>query len=204
MKPLPMFPLGVALFPGGYLPLQVFEPRYRKLVADLPEHDNRFGVVLIKRGQEVGGGEERYDIGTVAEVVAQEEVGDGYFLLSTVGRERIRVTEWLADDPYPRALVERLMSDGDPADVGAAIEKAANARKQVLGMAVEMGADGRYLDVELPEDQEQAAWVLCDASPIGAFDRQQLLEIDDPVLRLGTLEDMLSARAEDLRQAMRR
>jgi len=197
-----MFPLGVVLFPGAYLPLQVFEPRYRRLVADLPGHDNRFGVVLIRRGQEVGGGDERHDVGTIAEVVMQEEVGDGPYLLTAVGRERIRVTQWLADDPYPRAVVAEMPSSYHAVDLAAALASAANARKQVLGLAVEMGVDGRYLDIQLPGDPEQAAWTLCDASPIGAFDRQRLLEIDDPVLRLGMLTDALDAHANDLRRAL--
>ncbi len=83
---MPMFPLGSVLFPGAVLPLQIFEPRYQALVADLEAAENRFGVVLIRRGQEVGGGDERADIGTVAEVVRSGTAEDGRILLVTVGR----------------------------------------------------------------------------------------------------------------------
>jgi uncharacterized protein len=204
MSAFPMFPLGSVLFPGAALRLQIFEPRYGQLVVDLPMHDNRFGVVLIRRGHEVGGGDERHEVGTVAEVVQQEDLGDGLYLLSAVGRERIRVTQWLEDRPYPRALVEEIRSADPSPELVAAIAAAANARKQLLGIAVEMGADGLQLDLRLPDDPEQAAWALCRESPIGPFDRQRLLEIDDPVARLGDLESALIARADDLRRAMDR
>lgn len=197
-----MFPLGVVLFPGAVLPLQVFEPRYRRLVADLPDHDDRFGVVLIRRGHEVGGGEERYDVGTVAEVVDREEIRAGLFLLTAVGRERIKVTHWLDDDPYPRAVVEQLPPAGSASDLAEAVAVAANARKQLIGTLIEMGAGGQDLAVDLPDDPASAGWMLCNVSPLGPYDRQHLLEIDDPVGRLRTLTDALNAHTADLRRAM--
>ena len=65
----PMFPLGTVLFPHGVLPLRVFEPRYRAMVTHCLERDARFGVVLIERGSEVGGGDTRFHVGTVAQIV---------------------------------------------------------------------------------------------------------------------------------------
>ena len=80
---LPMFPLGSVLFPAMPLALRVFEPRYLQLLQDvLPAEAPEFGIVLIERGQEVGGGEKRFDVGTVAQV-ADIKVADGY--LSLVG-----------------------------------------------------------------------------------------------------------------------
>jgi uncharacterized protein len=102
---LPMFPLGSVLLPGMLLPLHVFEPRYRALVDHVLQGDGRFGVVLIERGHEVGGGDQRSDVGTVAEVVRTEVLPDGRWALLVAGRERIRVDRWLDDDPYPRAEV---------------------------------------------------------------------------------------------------
>jgi len=60
----PMFPLGMVHFPGIVLPLRVFEPRYRQLTADCLAGDGEFGVVLIERGWEVGGGDTRFNVGT--------------------------------------------------------------------------------------------------------------------------------------------
>ena len=64
-----MFPLGTVLFPSGVLPLRVFEPRYRDMLEDLLSGNREFGVVLIERGSEVGGGEVRSGIGTMARIL---------------------------------------------------------------------------------------------------------------------------------------
>lgn len=105
---LPMFPLGTALLPGQQLPLNVFEPRYRDLVHDCLESPDgpRFGVVLIARGREVGGGDVRHDIGTVARIISHATDGAGRFELNCVTEDRIRVSKWLPDNPYPLAEVE--------------------------------------------------------------------------------------------------
>ena len=86
-----MFPLGTVLFPGAVLPLHVFEPRYRQLVRDCTLGDREFGVVLIERGSEVGGGDVRSMAGTVARIVQARRDADGRCVLVTVGTRRIRV-----------------------------------------------------------------------------------------------------------------
>jgi len=198
-----MFPLGSVLFPGAVLPLQVFEPRYRQMVEDIGAADNRFGVVLIQRGFEVGGGDERHGVGTIARVVRRGESEDGVVLLLAVGEERVRVTKWLEDAPYPLAEVEPL-DEAHPSDsVGEAIAAAAGSLRRLVALAIEMGAVGHQLDFDLPQDEQQAAWALCAAAPIGAFDRQQLLETDDPVTRMATLEWLLFEQAGDLERALR-
>lgn len=201
---MPMFPLGSVLFPGAVLPLQVFEPRYRALVDDVSEGDGRFAVVLINRGHEVGGGDERTNVGTIADVVRQGEAEDGRILIVAVGRERIRVSQWLEDDPYPRAQVEPF-PDGDIADdIDAAVDRAAAARRQLLALAIEMGAYGQNLDLDLPGDPNGAVWSLCEAAPIGSFDRQRLLEIEGAAERLVVLEQMMRDQTSDLVAALRR
>src|SRR5664279_5050613 len=108
-----MFPLLTVLFPGAGLPLHVFEDRYRSLMADCLEQDGEFGVVLIARGSEVGGGDQRVDVGTVARIANVAELDDGRMLVVATGVRRVRVAEWLPDDPYPRAVVADLPdSDG--------------------------------------------------------------------------------------------
>src|SRR5438270_10838595 len=74
---LPMFPLGTVLLPFAHLPLHIFEPRYRALVKDCLAGDGEFGVVLIERGHEVGGGDVRFGVGTVAHIVQTAELPDG-------------------------------------------------------------------------------------------------------------------------------
>ena len=80
-----MFPLGTVLFPNAPLPLHVFEPRYRELTETCLRGDGRFGVVLIERGREVGGGDSRFSVGTVARIVEAARTPDGRYLLATEG-----------------------------------------------------------------------------------------------------------------------
>lgn len=102
---LPMFPLQAVLFPGGRLPLQVFEPRYVAMTRHCLATDRRFGVVLIARGPEVGGGDERTATGTIAVIDRAVALPAGRIGLLAHGTERIHVERWLPDDPYPRAVV---------------------------------------------------------------------------------------------------
>lgn len=197
-----MFPLGSVLFPGAVLPLQVFEPRFCALIDDVAADDYRFGVVLISRGHEVGGGDVRTDVGTMARVVRRGEAEDGRILVTAVGMERIRVVEWLDDDPYPRALLESIDERPVTAGTADAISAASAARRRLLALAIEMGADGQQLDLDLPEDEIRAAWALCAAAPVGSFDRQRLLELDDIEERLQLLESLLSDQARDLQNAL--
>ena len=101
-----MFPLGTVLFPSAVLPLHVFEPRYQALVRHCLATEPEFGVVLIERGNEVGGGDVRSAVGTVARIVQLAELDGGRFALVAVGVRRMRVQAWLPDDPYPRADVD--------------------------------------------------------------------------------------------------
>ncbi|MGV9802543.1 LON peptidase substrate-binding domain-containing protein [Mycobacterium sp. NPDC003449] len=107
MTVTPMFPLEVAMLPGEELPLRIFEPRYVAMVGDcmaMPEP--AFGVVLIAAGREVGGGDQRCDVGALARIVDCQNLGVGRFRLSCLMSERIRVHRWLDDEPYPRADIE--------------------------------------------------------------------------------------------------
>ena len=198
---MPMFPLGSVLFPGAVLPLQVFEPRYRELIADVRNRESRFGVVLIERGPEVGGGDLRTSVGTMAEIVRMGEAEDGRILVVAVGQDRIRVVRWLEDDPYPLAAIELFPDTERNGRLGAAVDRALGTRRRLLALAVEMGAAGQSLD--LPDDPLQASWALCAAAPVGPFDQQVLLEAPSGAERMLLLERMLTEQADDLQRALR-
>jgi Lon protease-like protein len=100
-----MFPLEVAMLPGEQLPLRIFEPRYSAMIADCLAGDRTFGVVLIAAGREVGGGDARNDVGALARIAEVSEQGGGRYRLRAEMADRLRVTQWLTDDPYPRAEV---------------------------------------------------------------------------------------------------
>jgi Lon protease-like protein len=191
-----MFPLGSVLFPHAELPLHVFEPRYRALTEACLAGDGEFGVVLIERGNEVGGGDTRFSTGTVARIVAAGRLPDGRYLLATVGTRRLRVRTWLSDDPFPRAEVE-LLGEGDTSvdahDVRADVER---VLKRVLAMAAELGEAPQAVGVELDDDPVQAGYQAAAAAPIGPLDAQRLLELDDPAERLAQLHGLLADQAE--------
>ncbi len=116
---LAMFPLESVLLPGQDLPLRIFEPRYGALVQHCLASGEPFGVVLISRGREVGGGDSRYDIGVLARITESVDEGSGRYALLCRAGERIQVCDWLPDDPYPRATVHVWPDEpGDSGDGG--------------------------------------------------------------------------------------
>jgi Lon protease-like protein len=193
-----MFPLSTVLFPDTELALQVFEPRYQSLTEDCLAGSGEFGVVLIARGSEVGGGDQRVGVGTVAHIEQASPHGAGRWTLVTKGTRRIRVTKWLADDPYPLATVEDLpgvASGGDEAAVGRAL----SAVRRTRGLLSELGrAPALPGAFELGDGLDAAAWRLCALAPLSVFDRQALLEVGDPTARLDELIGLCGALDEDL------
>ena len=182
--PLGMFPLGAVLFPHMELPLHVFEPRYQQLTLDCLRAGRRFGVVLIERGHEVGGGDERFGIGTVARITAEAQRSGGRWALLARGEERLRVTRWLPDDPYPVALVEPLEEQddegGDADDEGGleALGRAVPLVRRALALAAELDIGHTApATLELDADPAVASWQLCAALPVGPVDQQALLEV---------------------------
>lgn len=184
---LPMFPLGSPLLPGEALPLQIFEPRYLAMMKDVEAATGEFGVVLISRGWEVGGGDERHSVGTVATLLHRSEQGDGRLAVTALGIGRLRVARWLAEDPYPQADVERLPEPGDvvvPIEAQAQLARLAVGVRRVYALASELGADVSSVDLDLPDAPEPATWRIGSLLPIGAHDRQRLLEAEGVEQRL--------------------
>lgn len=195
-----MFPLGTVLFPHGLLPLHVFEPRYRALVETCLAEANEpeFGVVLIERGSEVGGGDTRFGIGTVARIVEASRFDDGRYALVARGITRCSVREWLPDDPYPRAEVEVIDEIGaGPAEAEARAPVEQELRR-VLALMSELGASVPNGAVHLDDDPVRAAFEASALAPIGLLDAQRILEIDDPSIRLVSVVAQLADVAAPL------
>ena len=200
---LGMFPLGTVLLPGEALPLSVFEPRYRRLVEDCVGAVPEFGVVLIERGREVGGGDVRTSVGTRARIVQLAELGGGRYALVAVGIERIQVATWLPDDPYPQGLVTGVPDEVEPmigeASWGELVERVTTRVRRVQALSVELGDARPFPFPDLDGDPTQASFVLAGASPLGPRDRQRLLEAPGPRARLLALETAL----DDVEAALR-
>lgn len=199
---LAMFPLSTVLFPGAGLPLHVFEDRYRTLMADCLDGDREFGVVLISRGSEVGGGDQRVDVGTVARIVQLAELDDGRLVVMARGVRRMRVDLWLDDQPYPRATVEDLpMAPGasDPADDEAPLAAAGTAVRRLRSLLSELGdVPALGPDLGLAGTVEDRAWQLCEMAPLNLMDRQLLLASPSLRAQLTLLCQLCDAMAEDV------
>ncbi len=181
-----MFPLGTVLVPTAVLPLHLFEPRYRTLMDDLTGvEEPEFGIVLIERGSEVGGGDLRVPVGTVARLLDAQKVPDGRWVIAVLGTRRFRVDRWLPDDPYPVAEVSGLaeVTAWATADDPLLVDAARRVRR-ALGLAAELGESGIPMTFDLDDDPLVASWQLCALAPVGPLDRQSLLETGDPAARL--------------------
>lgn len=199
---LPMFPLGTVLVPRGHLPLHIFEPRYRALAHDCLAGDREFGVVLIERGSEVGGGDVRFGVGTVARIVQAVELPDGRWLLDSVGTGRFRVQRWLEDDPYPQAEVEELSEEPAGPDAAGLRDAVERLLRQVLALQVELGFPAPSATIELDGDPEVAAYQAAILSPIGPMDTQRLLEEPGSDGRLRLLAGLLDDARDVLARRM--
>jgi Lon protease-like protein len=195
---LPMFPLSAVLYPHAQMPLHIFEPRYRALAADCLDDDARFGIVLIARGSEVGGGDVRMTVGTRAVITHAASLADGRSLMMVQGESPIAVVEWLPDAPYPLALVADVAAAADPVDE-ATLERAAEGVRRTRGLLSEVGTGPALgTDVHFAPDPDVACWQLCAAAPLNMFDAQQLLAADGTRARCTLLIEFLAAMEQDL------
>jgi Lon protease-like protein len=193
-RELAMFPLGSVLFPGMPLPLRVFEPRYVAMLSSvLGETEHEFGVVLIERGSEVGGGDVRFGVGTVARIVSVEQDAGSIVLLAT-GAARFEVVRWLQDDPFPRAQVRELdaleLDESTPSELGAA-EVLVRA---TISRASEFVELPWRADIELSPELGQRLWQVAGISPLNSLDQYALL-------RSRTASELLARLVEDTQGA---
>ena len=199
MTVMPMFPLGSVLFPSMPLTLRIFEERYLKLLGDLMGSDQpEFGVVLVSHGSEVGGGDNRMSIGTIASVT---EIGttDEFLGLESFGVQRFTVTDWLPDDPYPIADIE-LIPDliWDDSLMPARVHLESQVRK-LLALASEFGDLLFGADIALSDDPMSAVWQMAGILPIGELDRFDLLRSQSAEELIAQTYEIVTTAEETLR-----
>ena len=172
---LAMFPLNSVLFPYMPLRLRVFEERYLIMLAELLRNeDARFGVVLIERGLEVGGGEKRFSVGTIAEIT-QLGAQEGFVGLVAQGSRRFEVTEWLEDAPHPRAAVSEIAELEWDDDLWQLRVETEQLVRRTLAVASEFSENVWPADIELSANPVAATWQLAAISPLNALDQLELL-----------------------------
>ena len=188
MRNLPLFPLNTVLFPGATLPLRIFEQRYKAMLNRCLENDRRFGVVLIKSGEEVGSYADPFEVGTVARIVSVGSGEKGVIPIETVGEQRFRINLVDRSNPYLVGEVTMMEDDVDSsADrVSESARRLAEAHLRLL-LAVQGEWRGEFA---LPDDPVQLSYFLGTlllSQPTRV--RQALLEAD-PVsrrLRVGSM-----------------
>jgi Lon protease-like protein len=178
-----LFPLHTVLFPGGPLPLRIFETRYTDMVRRCMRTQEPFGVVLIQEGDEAGVVATTATVGCTARIVDFHTLHDGLLGISCVGERKFRVLRvWRADDGLNMGEVAWLPVEPElpvPADC----ERLASTLRRALEELAE-----HYENVARKFDD--AAWIgsrVAELLPIELADKQALLELDDPIERLRSL-----------------
>jgi uncharacterized protein len=198
-----MFPLGTVLFPYAVLPLHVFEPRYRDMARDVLAGDQEFGVVLIERGSEIGGGDVRFGVGTIAHVVQASPTPDGGFALAVVGVSRFRVERWLPEEPYPRAEIVDLLEPPAGAGATATLDPVVAGLRELYELSGRLQGVAAKAPLELSPDPEQATFEVAALASLGPLDAQRLLEMPDTEARLEALIELLADASAIVRARLR-
>ncbi|HEY6966276.1 MAG TPA: LON peptidase substrate-binding domain-containing protein [Burkholderiales bacterium] len=174
MSDLPLFPLGTVLFPGGWLPLRVFEQRYLEMAKACLRDGTPFGVCLIREGAEVGAPATPEPVGCTARIAQWDMQQLGVLQIVAQGEQRFRILERrVQDDGLARAHVELLQPEAD----AAVPEHLATCRRVLEKIAAEHGE--RLFAA--PHRFESCAWVgarLAEVLPLPGALKQQLLEMD--------------------------
>ena len=191
MDVIPLFPLNIVLFPGGPLPLRIFETRYLDMVRNCMRSSSRFGVALIRAGGEVGPAE-TYDVGTMAKIVDFHQLQDGLLGLSCIGAERFRIySRRCQADGLNIAEVELLAAE-EPVLLPERHLALSGLLQTVLP---QLGESYTGIDMHL----DDAVWVghrLAEILPMTPADKQHCLEISDPLRRLDVLAPMVRLAAD--------
>jgi Lon protease-like protein len=184
------------------LPLQIFEQRYRVMTRELLDGGGEFGVLLIREGNEVGGGAVPFTVGTTAFIEKSQELPDGRFLLTARGRARFRLVKMLEPAPYPHGEVSYIYDDEwddrDPRLVSA-LETVRATFPNYFRMALSL-SDQWARGMKLPQRPHELVNFLAPWIQVDETVKQRLLEIEpapDRVAHLAEVLDDLLARTRD-------
>lgn len=199
LSSLPLFPLGTVLFPGGLLPLRIFEVRYLDMISRCHKAGAPFGVVSLTQGSEVrhanGGPESFSDVGTLATIARLETPQPGLLLVRGEAAQRFRITRrqqlrhglWVAD-------VNRL-DDDMAVPVPEDLQETARALGRLIESLKQRSAPQGQLPLMPPYRLDDCGWVAnrwCELLPLPLKLKQQLMELENPLIRLELVSDVLS------------
>ncbi|HSV45408.1 MAG TPA: LON peptidase substrate-binding domain-containing protein [Ramlibacter sp.] len=198
LQSLPLFPLGTVLFPGGLLPLRIFEVRYLDMIGRCHKAGAPFGVVSLTEGSEVRtpGGKEAFSmVGTLATISALESPRPGLMMVRASGAQRFRITAsdqlrhglWVAD-------VERLAPDM-AVPIPDDLRSTADALARLIQSLQHKAMAPDQLPLQGPWQLDDCGWVAnrwCELLPLPVPLKQRLMELDNPLVRLELVSDVLA------------
>lgn len=184
---LPIFPLNTVLFPGGLLPLRIFEQRYMDMAKLCLRDDTAFGVCLIRSGKEVGTPAEPEPVGCTARIIEWDMQQLGVLSVRVQGGQRFRILDArVTDEGLNRASVELIE---DAADIGLP-----DAYSECATLLKAVAAEHGESFFAAPLRFESSTWVgarLCEILPVPLAAKQKLLELDDSLQRIEILHRFL-------------
>ena len=195
---MPLFPLNTVLFPGASLPLQIFEERYKRLLQDCLDADERFGIVLIKSGDEVGQPAIPHPIGTVAHITQVNEMRGDRFLIAVTGERRFKINTITRHRPYITADVS-VLPDFDSEEARPESESILRQLNEYLSLIT--GLQGGWTsEVRTSRDPAALSYFIAETLLIDLSEKQQLLEKPSTVSRLEAEADVLRRDIDQLRE----
>lgn len=190
IRDIPLLPLHTVLFPGGRLPLKVFEQRYLDMAAACMKDNTPFGICLIAEGKEVGATATPHPVGTLAEIVQWDMPELGILLLTVAGSRRFKVLESRTEaDGLLQARVQLLPEP--------ALQPVPDAHQNLVILLEQIVADLGPERLPEPHAFDDLAWVgyrLTEVMPVKPLAKQKLLELDDPLSRLEILHQYLAQK----------
>jgi Lon protease-like protein len=197
LSSLPLFPLGAVLFPGGVLPLRVFEVRYLDMIGKCHKAGAPFGVVSLTQGHEVrqpGVREAFAAVGTLATITEFDAPGPGLMVIRCTGEQRFRIT---ASDQLKHGLWVADVSRLD-VDMAVAVPDDLKPVAQALGnliQTLQQRNPPQPLPLQEPWRLDDCGWVAnrwCELLPLPLELKQRLMELDNPLVRLELVSDVLA------------
>ena len=198
---IPLFPLNVVLFPGMVLPLHIFEPRYRQMIADCQQQELEFGVVLVQP-ESTFLREEPYAIGTMAEIRDLDRMEDGRLNIIAMGTRRFRILSQHRKKPYLSGLVEFYEDVSEPFDDLLSTDKQARSLFADYIDLLLKAANEKDVKAELPPDPEALSYFIAYFLELEREQQQHFLELTSTLQRLKEETAILRREVPFLRQIL--
>jgi Lon protease-like protein len=197
---IPIFPLNAVLFPGGTLPLHIFEERYKQMVRECMENGRPFGVCLIRSGREVGEPAVPYTMGTTAHITSVETLPEGRLNIMCAGGKRFAIMKTVRETPYIVAEV-KLLEDGEETDERTTdlAQTAAALFEEYIRLSLAMSNQWARA-VETPAEPGPLSDFVAGRLSIDVMARQRLLEEPSARKRLESETQMLAGLITRLKQ----